>query len=87
MLRRECWVDLNQGVDKEGRHFGYVGCEYASIKGWFFTWKVLPIDATKADIADMLDTLDPEKVGVCESQIPHRFARSVLQRKLRSILP
>lgn len=84
--RKSLWLDANQGDQKNGCAFGFVGTrDTDDYQGWFFTW---PSDrATITTVAEreaMLDSLEADETCPNEEQIPYTWARQKLEKYLRT---
>ena len=79
------WIDHNQGTTRDGRAFGYIGCdtdeEYC---GWFFQWPRAAARIESVGERDaMLDSLDADSEHEDDPEIPLRLARACLATYLR----
>ena len=88
----DLWIDHNQGLQHDGRAFGYIGtaAEYADADGddvtycgWFFSWPSdHPTCATAAERAAILASLELDETEQHREAIPQALALAVLTTDL-----
>ena len=91
----DLWIDMNQGVQRDGRAFGFVGtdwltesdgqdCEYC---GWFFSWPgAWPILASAEELEAVIDSLELDETASHRPQIPYELAEAALRARLEKNL-
>lgn len=86
ITKKSLWIDLNQGEQKNGHAFGFVGTRATDdYQGWFFTWPSdRAIITTVAEREAVLESLDADETCPNDPQIPYRFARQRLEKLLKS---
>lgn len=84
--KKSLWLDANQGEQKDGRAFGFIGTnDTDDYQGWFFTWPGSTAHiSTVAERETMLDSLDADETCPNDPKIPYSWARIKLETYLRS---
>ena len=85
MKRKNLWVEANQGVQKDGRAYGFVGTsDVDEYQGWFFVWPGREAQIrTVAERESVIESLEADDTCSAHAQIPYAWARQKLDRYLR----
>ncbi len=84
--KKDCWIDANQGEQKNGCAFGFVGNDDDTC-GWFFTYPRETTDVqTDEEIEGIIKTLDPDESEGGSPRVPLRWAEQLLRVRLEKKL-
>jgi len=86
ITKKSLFIDERQGLDMHGKAFGFIGTSATDeYRGWFFTWpgKTAAI-ASVAEREAVIDSLETDETCPNDSPIPFRFARQILEKRLKA---
>ena len=86
ITRKSLFVGAYQGNTEDDKPFGFVGTNATDdYQGWFFTYPTTRISAdNKAEIEEIVSSLDADDTCPNDPQIPLRWAQQVLRKHLNS---